>query len=90
MSRCGDNEELRNNILAGLCWRKLEFVKLMLKAGTGNYGAKYIAKLRKKIAPLRILLYPHTNVKHKIKILLFKLNLKLYSVLFLRFRQDKA
>ena len=90
MSRCGDNAEFRNNILVGVCLRKLAFVKHMIKAGTDTYDMEYISQLRREIVPLRVLMYPHMNLKSKLQILLFKFSLKLYSTLYLRFRPDKA
>ncbi len=87
---CGDNEEFRNNVIVGLSLRKLVFVQHMIKAGSESYDMEYISQLRREVEPVRVLKYPHMNIKQKIKILLFKFSFRLYCKVYLKFRRDKA
>ncbi|MBQ6972234.1 MAG: glycosyltransferase family 2 protein [Synergistaceae bacterium] len=83
----GDKSAVRN-LSAGLwCW-KLHVANYMIKAGTPDMG--YISQIQGEIRPLAVIICRHIRFITKAQLIVFKFSLKLYSLIYLKFRRDKS
>lgn len=79
------NKRQLGNALCGVWFRKICYVNHTIKFGMPDM--KYISSLQREIKPSVVLRCRFLSFKRKIQFILFKFNLKLYKIAYMKFKR---
>ncbi|MBQ3652809.1 MAG: glycosyltransferase family 2 protein [Synergistaceae bacterium] len=80
-----DDKTARINLLTGLLCCKMEVANYMIKAN--DYDMDYISQVQKEIEPLTVLRCRHIRPFKKAQLVIFKYSLRLYRLLYMKFKR---